>query len=276
MLGYDDTPGGDRAIVLVHGLAASRAVWASTVPLLVARGWRVVAVDVPGFGASPPAGDGFELDAVAGALVAGLPDDLDRFTLVGHSMGGAVALTAASLAAERVDGLVLCASAGLTPVPIPDWVMGPASAAWEVAVQARRALEPLAAYPLGRRLLLGPSTAPGDALGEEEVRSIVRATADARRTADALATVARADLRPLLERLRVPVGLLWGSADLVVPRRVLEAGLAVRPWMPHTVLEDTAHLPMVERPGAFVDALLALVDELDGERGVHTTETTSG
>lgn len=275
MLAHDDhDPSGGSPLVLIHGLAASRTIWRQVAPQL-ARRHRVIALDVPGFGASPPAGRGFSLEAVAAAIWEGLPEDLPRATIVGHSMGGAVAMAVAAAAPERVDRLVLCASAGFwRPVrlPVPEVAMAPVGAAWDAAVHLRRRAEVLAAWSAGRRLLLGISTAPGNALGEDDVRAIVRASAQARRTAQALHAVATRDLRELCAELPVPVGLLWGGQDWVVPQRALEAARAVRPDAPVAVVDDAGHLVMLERPAAFTAALDELLDSL---AGVHSTATRS-
>src|SRR5258707_11221248 len=84
-------------IVLRHGLATTRMIWRRGTPEL-ARRRRVIAVDVPGCGESPPVGPGFELGAVASRIVGGLERAgvTGPFDLVGHSMGGALALTIAA------------------------------------------------------------------------------------------------------------------------------------------------------------------------------------
>ena len=95
-----DEAGAGDALVLLHGVGASRGVWRRAMPRL-ARRRRVLAPDLPGFGGSDPAGAGFDLDAVADALAAGLADRAAApFDLVGNSLGGAVAVV---LAARRPD-----------------------------------------------------------------------------------------------------------------------------------------------------------------------------
>jgi pimeloyl-ACP methyl ester carboxylesterase len=163
-------------------------------------------------------------------------------------------------APERIARLVLCAPAGVLPVAAPEVLLGPAGVVWDAAVRVRRHLEPLAAWPIGRRVLLGTSTAPGDALTADGVRAIIRGTAGARSTAAALRTVALADLRGELAALPRPVGFLWGEHDRVIPRRALEAGVVVRPDAAVAIVEGAGHLPMLERPDAFVAALQGLLE----------------
>ncbi len=261
MLAYDDHGTGDP-VVLLHGLAASRQIWGRVAPQLAER-HRVLAVDVPGFGESVPVSDDFSLSEVASAIWDGLPDDLPPVTLVGHSMGGAIALAAAAAEPERIHRLVLCAPAGLLPVPMPDWLLGPAGVAWELAVKVRNRLEPVAGHPLARRFLLGTSTAPTAKLSAEDVRLVIGASGDKRSTAAALRTIAHADLRDELAALPRPVGLIWGTSDMVVPTRALDAGVAVRDGLAVERIDGVGHLPMIERPDAFLAAFDALLARLD-------------
>jgi pimeloyl-ACP methyl ester carboxylesterase len=94
---FDDRGSGEP-LVLIHGLATTRVIWRHVLPLL-SEGRRVITLDVPGFGESPPAGEGFDLHEVASRIAAGLgrAGVTKPFDLVGHSMGGAVALTLAAL-----------------------------------------------------------------------------------------------------------------------------------------------------------------------------------
>lgn len=248
VLSYDDTGDGEP-LVLIHGLAASRAIWRHVVPSLPGRR---IAIDVPGFGSSPPAGEGFVLDEVGAAIWEGLPSG-GPVTLVGHSMGGAVVLAAAALAPERVRRVVLCAPAGLRPVPAR--VSLPLGAAGELAFALRRRSVGLAATPVGRRMLLGVSTAAGDGVGEDDVRGMVLASEGASRVGAALQTVSAADLRPVLAALPVPVGFLWGSYDRVIPGAAIDAARASRPGAPIEFVPRTGHVPMIERPVAFTAVL---------------------
>jgi pimeloyl-ACP methyl ester carboxylesterase len=103
------TPG-THELVLLHGQPGSPADWVPVARRLPAR-FRAVAADRPGYGSSRLPAGGFAANARA------LLDDLDsrgvkRAVLAGHSYGGGVALSAASLAPERVEAVVLLASVG--------------------------------------------------------------------------------------------------------------------------------------------------------------------
>ena len=89
--GGEQSGSGDRLVVLLHGLAATGAVWGALTPLIEARGWRWIAPDLRGHGASAsvgPFGIGNHAADVAD-LLAG--EDMGRVTILGHSFGGVVA-----------------------------------------------------------------------------------------------------------------------------------------------------------------------------------------
>ncbi|PYE51802.1 alpha/beta fold hydrolase [Deinococcus yavapaiensis] len=111
--------GAGRPLVALHGNFASKAWWHALVTA-APSGWRVLAPDLPGFGDAPPLGEpsirGFA-DAVLDFVNA---SNLDRPVLIGHSLGGAVALELAARHPERFSGLVLAASAPLSGLKTPE------------------------------------------------------------------------------------------------------------------------------------------------------------
>ena len=249
-----DVAGRGDPLVLVHGLATTRSVWRHAAPLL-ARRRTVVTLDVPGFGASEPAGPGFELDEVADEVLRGLraAGVGEPFELVGHSMGAAVALTLAGAAPDSVRSLVLVSPAGLRPLPsLAANGLGVLAAAY---VPLRRAASPLAEVSWGRRLLMTGGVVDGAALPPREVRTLLAASSGAKRTRHALRAVAGADLRGLLRELPMPVGGVWGEGDRVIPPGGVATLLALRPGAACEVVAGAGHISMVERPDAFVAAL---------------------
>ena len=256
-----DVTGRGEPIVLVHGLATTGSIWRRVAPTL-ARSRSVVAIDVPGFGASDPAGPGFKLHAVAqrirdGLAQAGVPEPYD---LVGHSMGGAVALTLATAYPESVRGLVLVSPAGLAPVPGP--LAAAVGRAAELYIPLRRYGAPLAGHPWGRRLLMTGGVIDGAALAPAEVRQLVSSSRGARRTRQALVAVAAADLRGMLADLRRPVGAIIGTGDRVVRPGTLDTIRALCPDAACEVVTDAGHISMIERPQQFVEALQRVLVEI--------------
>lgn len=118
-------------IVLIHGMPGSGRDFRWLAPALSPR-FRVIRLDLPGFGATPAGRTGYSIAARAAFVTAFLEAlDLQGVVLVGHSMGGPVA-TRASLDEERVVGLALVAAVGPTPhrplrrspgVPLAGWLL---------------------------------------------------------------------------------------------------------------------------------------------------------
>lgn len=99
--------GGDGPpVVLLHGWPMTSLEWRFVAPALAAGGRRAVAVDLPGLGGSGPASDGYDTVAVASdILTAADALGIGRFALVGHDVGGMVAVSLALAAPERVTAL---------------------------------------------------------------------------------------------------------------------------------------------------------------------------
>ncbi len=262
-LAFEESGSGAGALVLVHGLATTRLIWRGVAPLLD-QTRRVVRLDVPGFGATPPAGRGFDLDRVADTIVdglagAGVPAPYD---LVGHSMGGALALVLAARHPQSVCRLVLVAPAGLRPIPrLAGVAFGAAGAP---LIGLRRTAAPIAVSGWGRRLLLATGTVDGARISADDTRAMVCASRGATRVRTALAAVASADLRPLLSDLRPPLGLLWGAADRIIPAAGAAAITERHPGTITSLVEGAGHIAMMEAPVAFAGALERLLDDLAG------------
>jgi pimeloyl-ACP methyl ester carboxylesterase len=259
-----DEHGSGEPLVLIHGLGTTRAVWRHVVgPLAAER--RVLCVDVPGFGESPSLGPGFELSSVAAAVAAAAAQrTAGRFDLLGASLGGALALT---LAAERpgaVRRLILSAPAGFTPRSAA--VARLAGLTVEGLLRARRTIgRPLVGLPLARRALLWGAVADGAELDPADAGAMLDAPRSARRLREATATVASADLLPLLGSVPGPLGLLWGERDRVVPVATADRIRRARPGIPLLTIPGAGHVPQLERPEAWTRAVERLLSTL--ERG---------
>ena len=226
---------GGEPVVLVHGFGGDMNAWMFNHGALAADR-AVLALDLPGHGgSSKDVGDG-GLDAPVSAVAAVMDAaEAARCHLVGHSLGGAAALRAALDRPERVATLTLIASAGLGPEIDGDYVAG--------FVEARRRKEMKA---LAERLFADPSLVTR-AFVEGLLRSKRIDGVDA-----ALAAIASRlfpdgrqtlDLASRASSLDLPIQVLWGAGDAIVPiahARAIE-GAAIR------VLDGAGHMPMMER-----------------------------
>ena len=234
-----DLSAGDATPVLfIHGFGADLNSWMFTQPV-IAEGRRAVALDLPGHGGSTRevgAGDGATLAAAVADAIDTL--GLERVHLVGHSLGGAVAVALAERRPERVASLTLIAAAGLGSEINASFIEG-----FVRAGRRREAQEVLA-------LLVHDPASVSRAMIEDVLRY---KRLDG--VAAALATIARAwfpegrqalDLRPALATLALPIQLIWGRDDRIIPLAHAEA-LAGR--LPVHIVDDAGHLPHMEKAG---------------------------
>jgi 3-oxoadipate enol-lactonase len=106
-----EVEGEGEPVVLVHGLGFSRKAWRPQIDALTAAGWRCVSYDLRGFGASEMPRAPYRVETLAADLEAVRAAlGLDRFHLVGHSMGGMVSLGYAVDHPERVRSLFLAST----------------------------------------------------------------------------------------------------------------------------------------------------------------------
>jgi pimeloyl-ACP methyl ester carboxylesterase len=260
MIAIDETGHGDP-IVLLHGVGASRVVWSHVTPLLAADR-LVLAPDLPGFGQSDPAGPGFDLERAALALAEPLAQRTGRpFDLVGNSLGGAVALELAVSRPELVRRLVLSAPAGFSPTSWP-LVLVAGKLLGPITTLRRTFGAPLAASPIARRALLYGAIAQPQDLSTRDARMMLEASRGSSRIGAAVTAVLEADLRPELERLEPPLGLIWGRRDRVVPISALERIRAIRPDAVVETIDDAAHVPQVEHPEEYVSTLDRVLERL--------------
>jgi pimeloyl-ACP methyl ester carboxylesterase len=244
-------------ILLLHGLGGTGAYWERTMQLLGGRA-RLIALDLPGFGDSDAPPGGFALDS-AGDLLAEALSALGGApaVVVGHSMGGPLAVRLAVRHPSAVSRLILVAPSGFAPAPawqhrafraLPLYrALQRAPFAWE------RWLLPLT--PL-RRAALAPlvdSTANIDPTVMERLLEGARAA----RELPAAAIVSLATgLAEEVQLVTAPIAAIWGDRDRMVPVSDAELLVSAVPSAAIHILPACGHMPMIERPDAFA-ALLA-------------------
>jgi 4,5:9,10-diseco-3-hydroxy-5,9,17-trioxoandrosta-1(10),2-diene-4-oate hydrolase len=248
-------------LLLVHGLAGSWQNWLETIPHF-ARTHRVIAPDLPGFGASPmPAekisipGYGQLLDDFCVAL------EVEHGAWVGNSMGGLIAAEVAIQHARRVDKLVLVSAAGITAEhqrnerALAVMRRFEAALAWaSTHPQPKFLMRPRARGAL-RVVFAHPEKLPGPLLVEQAAGSGKPGFIDA---LDALSDY---PLRDRLERISVPTLIVWGDKDRLVPLHDADVFEELIPNARKIVYEDTGHVSMLERPSRFNQDLEAFLDD---------------
>ena len=240
-------------LLLIHGMAGDWQSWRAVIEPL-AEGHTVIAPDLPGHGASQQ-GPG---DYSVGGLAAGLRDLLmsrghDRATVVGHSLGGGVAMQFAYQFPEMVERLVLVSSGGLGT---------------EVSPALRSAALPGAGPFIAATAGLGQKA--GGAIGRGSAAIGIRPRVDmvemARgyaslvepRRREAFLTSLRTGVRTwgqsvsAVDRLylaeAVPVLIVWGARDPIIPARHAAKAQAAIPGSRLEVFEGVRHFPQLEAP----------------------------
>ena len=244
--GPDD--GGADPVVFIHGFGGDYLSWMFN-QAEAAQDRAAYAIDLAGHGGStkdPGAGDvpALAADVVAFMDAAGI----EAAYLVGHSLGGAIALQIAATVPDRVKGLVLIAPAGLGPEINMEFIEG--FLTQKRARKLRGVLEMLVADPA---LITAEMT--------EQVLRLKRLDG----AEEALRTIAGAcfeggkqsgSVRGVLDGLSVPVAVVWGHDDRILPvahADGLPGSVAV------TVLDETGHVPHMERSARVNEIVAGIV-----------------
>jgi pimeloyl-ACP methyl ester carboxylesterase len=233
-------------VVLIHHAAGGASDWAEIAGLLDGRA-AIVAPDLPGHGARVAEEPLASIEAMA-SFVAGLLDEEPGrpAVLVGHSMGGAVALQMAFDHPRRVGALLLISTGARLRVAtaLLDLVREhfPQLPQQMFAMGFSPAVDPSVA----NRWLPGPWPAgPAAALAD-------------------FVACDRFDVRPRLPQVAVPTTVMVGEDDMMTPvRRARELADGV-PGARLRILPRTGHLAVWERPGEVVDEILRLIEAASG------------
>ena len=254
-------------VLLMHGYGDTADGWRRVVPGLL-RDHRVIAADMPPFGRSEPPRSPNDLLTFYKRFFPALLDELglEKTTLIGHSLGGAVALHVAIDNCERVERLGLVAPAGLGKEPPWWWHALTARALWQGALSI-------------------PTPVTGPLVREGLKRFLAwRLVHDHRNMADEIAHFVSMHgngkglkqllgaghacidsyTGTLLEQsctLEMPIWMLWGQGDGLVPSVHARAFARAHPKAEVHVLDDCGHYPQIELPARFNRLLRAWLDQ---------------
>jgi pimeloyl-ACP methyl ester carboxylesterase len=258
--------GSGPVLLMIHGIAGNIGNWQEVIEPL-ARRHTVVAPDLPGHGSSAPGAGDYSL----GAFAAGLRDLLvvlghERATLVGHSLGGGIAMQFAYQFPEITERLVLVSSGGLGP---------------EVSPVLRAAALP------GAGLFIAATSTAGRSAGAALARGLaavgLRPNADIEEVARGYASLADHDRRAaFLATLRsvvgmggqrvlagdrlylaegLPILIIWGARDPMIPVHHGEHAHEAIPGSQLEIFDGVGHLPQLEAPVRFVAVLERFLEQ---------------
>jgi len=262
-LNYVDIGEGDATPVLfVHGLAGQWQNWLENIPR-VAQERRVLALDLPGHGQSEMPREKISIQGYGRAVDAFLEAlGVDKVHVVGNSMGGFVASELAIQFPARVDRLVLVSAAGISNANLymaPALTVGRIAQTLTTATAARH--RSMAKRRLTRHVAIAlvarhPSLLKPDLVWEGLMKGAGKASFP-----DAFRANLDYDFRDRLPDIEAPTLVVWGEKDSVLSVRDTDEFERMIDDARKVVMEDTGHVPMVERPRAFNEMLLGFLAE---------------
>ena len=247
--------GSGPAIVLIHGFGAAIDWWDKVAPQLAVNN-RVISIDLIGHGGTAAPRLGYSIERQA-AMVSSVLDKLgvDRFTVIGHSMGGEVSVALAEQNPQRVERMVLIDSP-----PVADTSFTPMTQIYMEPVIG----ELLSRFETDRALRRGleQGFAPGFPIPEAFVGDLKQLTYTAARSAHD-ASITYRQTRAPYERLAAlqpapPLLVIFGSRDAIVPAETAKLFEHV-PGAKLEIIDGAGHSPMVEAPEKTVNLIQAFL-----------------
>ncbi|MCC5927062.1 MAG: alpha/beta hydrolase [Bacteroidetes bacterium] len=261
-IAYIDQGSGEQTLILVHGLASNAGFWRYVIPSL-SEHYRVIAVDLPGYGKSSKGDYPYGMRWYADQLVV-LMDELglQQATLVGHSMGGQISMHASLRHPDRVQSLVLAAPAGIEP-------FGRGAGDWLSSVITMQGVMNTPEDAIRRNLsgnfyrfnsrwewMVEERTRMAKA---EEMHEFAYAVD---RSVDAMLDE---PTTPLLGDISVPTLIVYGKYDGLIPNPYLNPGRASDVFRAGqqairgsvlVEIDRAGHMLQIEQPEAFVNAVI--------------------
>jgi len=237
--GVDTQP----AIVLLHAIATSSALWDAQIETLAER-FRVIALDLPGHGGSPVPPSAGSIEGYAGAVLATLDAmGVGRFGVVGLSFGSSIAQAMAVMAPERVASAVLAAGTAYPPPPVQEMWRDRAAGARRDGMGGQ--VDDILARWFTPAFLVSAKARV------DMIRQLILAT-PAEGYALAAEAIAGLDNRAILSRITCPTLVVAGEHDIAVPIEALET---IARAVPNSRLErvNAGHLMNVEAARQFTD-----------------------
>jgi len=259
-IGYKEMGTGEPALILLHGLSSDLNGWALNQRVLAADR-RVIAIDLPGHGRSTrDIGDGTA--PVLAAMLTELPDalGLERFHLLGLSFGGAIALDLAKTFADRSDrrleSLTCLSAGGLGTSVNTDFIYAYLRAETTEAMHAalsqvfhdeRMVNDAMVYYGLLGR---------ADPAFRDGIETMITANFTGQRQ--------RFDYTGTARNLSVPVHVIWGRQDRIIP---VEHGEALAEARPVHIFDACGHMPNVEMADRFNGLVAEILGKVERKNG---------
>lgn len=247
-----DSQVGERCVVLLHGYLESMIVWEEFAYLLAPHA-RVIMLDLPGHGISMVKGEVHTMEMLADTVSEMLHTlGIERCTLVGHSMGGYVALAFAERHAQQLEGLVL-----LHATPNADTEEKSADRQREIDAIAAGRKELLVRKAAARRFAEQNRKRFADAI--EDCIEIALLCEDEGIVAIVRGMGERPDRNDVLSKLTARQLFIFGRHDDYIPAERAEAVVARHPQAEVVWLEQSGHMGFVEEAEACAEVIIKFI-----------------
>lgn len=250
-----------REVVLIHGFMDSAYNWKTNMQAL-AQKHRVWALDLPGFGFSSRLTDRVYTFKNFARWVRDFMNvvEIQRPSIVGHSMGGAITLQFANDYPQRVDKIILLNPAAYMWIPAP--VRWAARIPWLPRAIVGIAMNSKRVHSTIWRMAVGASPFDATEVARRSRHLRVKGTLDA---LIALAASPReTDLPQALNRIAAPALIVWGEEDLVLPKEHGERLVKELPNARLLMIPKVGHIPNQESPQIVNEAILNFLKESQG------------
>ena len=257
-----ETAGDDAPAIFIHGLGGCWQNWLENIPRL-AQERRVIALDLPGFSCSEMPAEEITISNYA-RTVAELMDAVGIDTpavLIGNSMGGFIAAEMGIRYSDKCREIVLVSAAGISITNLrrrPVLTTARMTAAVTNMVLARR--ESLVKRRVTRHALLGYVLRHPARIKSDLAFQIMHGAGSAG-FIPALDALTDYDFRDRLDDVKCPTLLVWGTDDNLVPVADADEFERLIQNSRKVILEDTGHVPMIERPQAFNDLVVEFLHD---------------
>ena len=247
-----DTERGEKCVVLLHGYLESMVVWDEFVPLL-SKSMRVVTLDLPGHGISTITGEVHTMEFLAECVANSMEHlGIKEYSVVGHSMGGYVALAMCEMYPERLRSVILLSST-------------PNADSEEKCDRRRREIELVKAGKKSTMARLVPHAgfAPDNVKRlkdyVDDLEELIMLTEDEGVIAILGGMIERKDRNEVLLTTKVPHMFIFGRHDFYIPNEVAEELVARHPQAKVTWLDHSGHMGFIEEPQLCAQAIIDMV-----------------
>ena len=249
-IAYHDTGSGDNTLVLIHGLGSYMSAWSMNIDAL-SKSNRVIALDLPGYGKSTKTAETFSIPFFAESVAMLMDElDIDNATILGHSMGGHIALYLAAKHPNRVEQLVLSAPAGFEQFTEQDKMAFGATVSPEAIAMTpepmirQNMLATFHSFPSDAEFMIEDRLQMKDEPGFEDY---------AEAQAGSIFAMLEEPVWEMMPDIGQPTLVIFGRQDALIPNRYLHPGLTTED-VAKTGTERllNAELKLIDEAGHFV------------------------